>query len=159
MEQIQKWKAAITGLLGGLTALWGWFGWLVAGWAACMLLDYLTGSLAAAKAGAWSSQAAREGIWHKAGMVAVVLVAAGTDLLLALVLEHLPVAALPLEYLVFSGGPGGHLAQGGHGSGGPGGGWDGSAPGVGAGASAGCGAAAGVPGTDLSPGACVVLPD
>ncbi len=98
MEQIQKWKAAITGLLGGLTALWGWFGWLVAGWAACMLLDYLTGSLAAAKAGAWSSQAAREGIWHKAGMVAVVLVAAGTDLLLALVLEHLPVAALPLEY-------------------------------------------------------------
>ena len=98
MEQIQKWKAAITGLLGGLTALWGWFGWLVAGWAACMLLDYLTGSLAAAKAGSWSSQAAREGIWHKAGMVAVVLVAAGTDLLLALVLEHLPVAALPLEY-------------------------------------------------------------
>lgn len=98
MEQIQKWKAAITGLLGGLTALWGWFGWLVAGWAACMLLDYLTGSLAAAKAGAWSSRAAREGIWHKAGMVAVVLVAAGTDLLLALVLEHLPVAALPLEY-------------------------------------------------------------
>lgn len=98
MEEIQKWKAAITGLLGGLTALWGWFGWLVAGWAACMLLDYLTGSLAAAKAGSWSSQAAREGIWHKAGMVAVVLVAAGTDLLLALVLEHLPVAALPLEY-------------------------------------------------------------
>lgn len=98
MEQMHRWKGALTALLGGLTALWGWFGWLVLGWCALMLLDYLSGSAAAAKAGEWSSKAAREGIWHKAGMVVVVLVAAAADLLLALVLDQLPVVSLPVEF-------------------------------------------------------------
>ena len=98
MEQVNKLKAAIAAAIGLLTGLWGWLGWLAVGWVACMVLDYLTGSLAAARAGAWSSGKARDGIWHKCGMVVVVAVAAGTDLLLSLVLANLPLAALPVEY-------------------------------------------------------------
>ena len=91
-------KAAVAAVIGLLTGLWGWMGWLAVGWIAAMVLDYLTGSLAAARAGAWSSGKARDGIWHKCGMLVVVLVAAGTDLLLSLVLANLPLAALPVEY-------------------------------------------------------------
>ena len=98
VDHINAWKATVTAILGGLTALWGWFGWLLLGWLGLMLLDYLTGSAAAAKAGKWSSKAAREGIWHKAGMVVVVVVAAGADLLISLVLTNLPVIALPIEF-------------------------------------------------------------
>ena len=68
------------------------------GWIGCMVLDYLTGSLAAAKEGEWSSGRAREGIWHKAGMIVVVAVSAGVDMLLSLVLAHLPLVTLPFEY-------------------------------------------------------------
>ncbi len=97
-KTINQIKAAVAALLGLLTGLWGWMGWLVAGWVVCMVLDYVTGSLAAARAGQWSSARARDGIWHKCGMIVVVLVAAGTDLLLATVLANLPLVALPVEY-------------------------------------------------------------
>lgn len=97
-KTIHNMKAEVAALLGLLTGLWGWMGWLVVGWVVCMALDYLTGSLAAAKAGEWSSTRARDGIWHKCGMIVVVLVAAGTDLLLATVLDNLPLVALPVEY-------------------------------------------------------------
>jgi len=97
-KTIHSMKAAVAAAIGLLTGLWGWLGWLAAGWIAAMALDYLTGSLAAARAGAWSSGKARDGIWHKCGMVVVVAVAAGTDLLLSLVLANLPLAALPVEY-------------------------------------------------------------
>ena len=98
MDKINAWKAAVTALLGALTALWGWFGWLGVGWVGLMLLDYITGSAAAAKDGQWSSKEARAGIWHKAGMVVVVIVAAGADMLLALILTNLPVIQLPIAY-------------------------------------------------------------
>lgn len=98
METIETWKAVFAAVVGLLTGLWGWMGWLVVGWVAVMLLDYVTGSAAAAKTGDWSSARAREGIWHKAGMIVVVLVAAGADILMALLLERLPEAALPFDY-------------------------------------------------------------
>lgn len=98
MEHVNKFKAAIAALTGALTALWGWMGWLVLGWIVCMAADYLTGSMAAAKAGSWDSARAREGIWHKCGMIVVVMVAAGVDLLLAVVLEHLPGVELPFAF-------------------------------------------------------------
>ena len=98
MDKINAWKAAVTALLGALTALWGWFGWLVVGWVGLMLLDYITGSAAAAKDGQWSSEESMDGIWHKAGMVVVVIVAAGADMLLALILTNLPVIQLPVAY-------------------------------------------------------------
>ncbi len=93
---ISEWKALVTAALAALTALWGWFGWLVLLWLGCLLLDYLTGSLAAASRGAWSSAAARKGIWHKVGSLAAVMVSAGADLLLAMVTAHIP--GFPLDY-------------------------------------------------------------
>ena len=97
-ETINRIKAAVAGLAGLLTGLWGWLGWLAVGWILAMALDYLTGSMAAAKEGQWSSARAQEGIWHKCGMIVVVLVAAGADLLLATVLANLPLVALPIQY-------------------------------------------------------------
>ncbi|MBD5153800.1 MAG: phage holin family protein [Oscillibacter sp.] len=98
MEHVNRFKAAIAAITGALTALWGWMGWLVVGWIVCMAADYLTGSMAAAKAGEWNSARAREGIWHKCGMIVVVLVAAGVDLLLEAALENLPGVQLPFAF-------------------------------------------------------------
>ena len=97
-KAINQIKAAVLTALGLLTGLWGWLGWLVVGWIGGMALDYLTGSMAAAKAGQWSSARAREGIWHKCGMIVVVVVSAGADMLISLVLDNLPVLALPIQY-------------------------------------------------------------
>jgi len=97
-KTINSIKAAAAAMMGLLTGLWGWLGWLVVGWIGCMALDYLTGSLAAAKEGEWSSGRAREGIWHKCGMIVVVAVSAGVDLLLSLVLANLPLVELPFQY-------------------------------------------------------------
>ena len=98
MENIDVWKASVIAVIGALTGLWGWFGWLVIGWVVCMVVDYITGSAAAAKQGQWSSSMAREGIWHKAGMIVVVIVAAGADLLISLVIVNIPAIQLPFEY-------------------------------------------------------------
>ena len=95
---LNKIKAGVAGVCGAVTAVFGWLGWLVIGWTACMALDYLTGSMAAAKAGDWSSGKAREGIWHKCGMIAVVAVAAAADGLFGTVVNNLPGLALPFSY-------------------------------------------------------------
>ena len=97
-ERIDGFKAAVAAFVGVLTGLWGWFGWLVVFWVCFMLLDYITGSAAACKEGDWSSAHDREGIWHKAGMIVVAIVAAGADLLIELVLTNMPVLALPIAY-------------------------------------------------------------
>ena len=76
-------KAAIVGVFGAFGAAFGWLGWLVLAWVACMAVDWLSGSSAAMQAGRWSSARARSGIWHKAGMIVVVIV-----------------AGLPVEYTV-----------------------------------------------------------
>lgn len=101
MEHINGIKATVVGVLGCLTALWGWFGWLVLAWVACMVLDYATGSAAALRAGEWSSKAARDGLWHKLGAIVAVLVAAILDGVIRLVLENIPTLDLPFEYTVF----------------------------------------------------------
>lgn len=98
MDNLTAIKAAVAAVLGALTAFWGWFGWLACLWVGLMLLDYLSGSAAACKNGEWSSAAARSGVWHKAGEVVVVLVAACADLLLGLVLDNLPVVQLPVAF-------------------------------------------------------------
>ena len=101
MEHINGIKATVVGVLGCLTALWGWFGWLVLAWVACMVLDYATGSFAALRAGEWSSKIARDGLWHKLGAIVAVLVAAILDGVIRLVLENVPALELPFEYTVF----------------------------------------------------------
>lgn len=96
-------KLCIAGLLGTLTALWGWFGWLVLTWALLMLADWLIGSAAAAKEGRWSSAKLREGAWHKGGMVVIVCVALVADMLIGTMLRNLPLVELPFEYEVLLG--------------------------------------------------------
>lgn len=90
-----KIKLAVVGVCGAVTAAFGWLGWMVIAWVACMLLDWLTGSAAAAKRGEWSSSKARAGIWHKAGMICVVLVAAIIDGVIGLLVAN---TAMPIVY-------------------------------------------------------------
>lgn len=91
-------KAAIVGIFGAFGAAFGWLGWLVLAWVLCMVVDYISGSSAAMKAGQWSSAKARGGIWHKAGMIVVVIVAAVADNVLALVVASIP--GISIEYTV-----------------------------------------------------------
>ena len=93
-------KAVIAAACGAFTAAFGWLGWLVVAWAACMVLDWLSGSAAAASRGEWSSAVARAGIWHKAGMVVVVCVAALTDLVLCVAMQNLPGFDLDVDGVV-----------------------------------------------------------
>ena len=96
-------KAWIAGIVGGLTSMLGWFGWMVVVWAALMLTDWLVGSAAAVKAGKWSSAKLREGAWHKGGMVIIVVVALVADWLIGTLIAHLPGVILPFEYTVLLG--------------------------------------------------------
>ena len=83
-----------TAILAGCTALGAFLGWkgvMLIAWVAVMALDYLTGTLAACKAGVWSSETAREGLWHKGGMIAVVIVSALADWIMVLVAEYIPI--------------------------------------------------------------------
>lgn len=101
MEHINGIKGTIAAVLGCLTALWGWFGWLVVAWVVCMLLDYATGTAAALRAGEWSSKVARDGLWHKLGEAVAVLVAAILDGVIGLILANVPALTLPFDYTVF----------------------------------------------------------
>lgn len=83
-------KASIAAVCGAFTAAFGWLGWLTVAWVVCMALDWLSGSAAACKRGDWSSAAARGGIWHKFGMILVVLIAALTDAVLGVTVANLP---------------------------------------------------------------------
>ena len=101
MEHINGIKGTIAAVLGCLTALWGWFGWLVVAWVVCMLLDYATGAAAALRVGEWSSKVARDGLWHKLGAVVAVLVAAILDGVIGLILANIPALEMPFQYEVF----------------------------------------------------------
>lgn len=102
-ENVPYLKLWITGILGTLTALWGWFGWLVIVWAALMLTDWLIGSAVAAKDGKWSSAKMRTGAWHKGGMILIVCVALAADWLIGTLLGHIPAVDLPFTYSVLLG--------------------------------------------------------
>ncbi|MBM6664704.1 phage holin family protein [Flavonifractor plautii] len=100
MEHINSFKAALTALCAALTALWGWFGWVVVAWIGFMLIDYATGSAAALRSGEWSSKTARDGIWHKLGSVAAVIVAGILDVVIGHLLGNVPGVELPFTYTV-----------------------------------------------------------
>ena len=98
-ENIFLWiKAAIVSVAGAFSAAFGWLGWLILAWVGCMALDWISGSAAAAVKGNWSSAVARAGIWHKGGMVVVVIVAAVADCVLGMAVGHFP--ALGIDYTV-----------------------------------------------------------
>lgn len=101
MENVTRFKVAIVAGLAALTALWGWFGWLVLAWVGCMGIDYWTGYGAAMKNGEWSSDIAREGLWHKAGCIAAVVVAGILDAVVGYLLGNIHGLSLPFTYTVF----------------------------------------------------------
>ncbi len=90
-EKITALKAAIAAGLAAIGTFLGWKGILLLAWAAVMALDYVSGTAAACKAGQWSSAVAREGLWHKSGMIFTVVVAALADGALVLLSEHLTI--------------------------------------------------------------------
>lgn len=89
-ETVLATKTAITAFFAAVGMLIGWKGIMVLAWVVLMALDYMTGSFAAMKAGEWSSKKAREGGWHKAGAIIVVLVAAIADGVMLVICGNLP---------------------------------------------------------------------
>lgn len=79
-------KAAITAAFAVIAGVLGAVGIAVVIVIACMALDYVTGSLAARAHAEWSSKAAREGLWHKLGEIAALLVAALCDIAIKTIL-------------------------------------------------------------------------
>ena len=86
-EKAREIKALLTAVLAFFTALWGWLGWAVIVLIASMALDWITGSWAASAKGEWSSAAAREGLRHKLGEIAALLVAALCDIAVRVILN------------------------------------------------------------------------
>lgn len=99
MESVREFKAWIAFITAVLTALWGWLGWLLVLLVVSMCVDYLTGTLAAGRAGTWCSDTARDGIWHKLGCVFTVVAAGLADLLFGFVISHIPTLSLAYSVL------------------------------------------------------------
>ena len=85
-----KMKPILAFALSGLTAVLGWQGILALVWVAVMIVDYITGTAAACKCGDWSSAVARQGVWHKIGMVVVITAALLADFALSVISHHFP---------------------------------------------------------------------
>lgn len=88
----EKLTAAKTAMAAGFMAVGtflGWKGIMLMVWVGVMALDYLSGTLAACREGQWSSKVARQGLWHKGGMILVVTVAAICDTVMVLMVQYL----------------------------------------------------------------------
>lgn len=101
-EKLTAFKGAVAAFCMSLGAFLGWQGIMALVWVGAMALDYLSGTMAACRVGEWSSATAREGLWHKGGMILVVAVAAAADGVMTALCANLPVemawpgAVLPL---------------------------------------------------------------
>lgn len=93
-------KSAIVAGCTAFSVAFGWLGWLVVAWVGCMAVDWVSGTFAAMATGEWSSSAARAGIWHKAGMIVVVIVAAITDMVLGLAVSNVPALGFTYTNLI-----------------------------------------------------------
>lgn len=93
-------KSAIVAGCTAFSVAFGWLGWLVVAWVGCMVVDWVSGTFAAMATGEWSSSAARAGIWHKAGMIVVVIVAAITDMVLGLAVASVPALGFTYTNLI-----------------------------------------------------------
>ena len=89
-ERMLAVKLWITTFCTAISAALGRNGIMAVLWVFVMLLDYLSGSAAACRTGRWSSAAARQGLWHKDGMILVVAVAAISDYMISVVWPTLP---------------------------------------------------------------------
>ena len=89
-DNLMTFKAAIAAFFTALGAFLGWQGIMGVVWVVVMALDYLTGTMAACHDGEWSSTTAREGAWHKGGMIFVVIVAGIADIIMSIICANLP---------------------------------------------------------------------
>lgn len=90
-EKLTTLKGALAAFCMSMGAFLGWQGIMALVWVAAMALDYLSGSMAACRrTGEWSSAVARDGLWHKGGMILVVVVAAVADGVMAVLCANLP---------------------------------------------------------------------
>ncbi|WP_298732546.1 phage holin family protein [uncultured Subdoligranulum sp.] len=93
-------KAAVVAAASAFSAAFGWMGLLFLAWVGCMAMDWISGSAAAAAKGKWSSAVARAGVWHKAGMTIVVMVAFVTDKVVSVSLANMEWLPFDYEFLV-----------------------------------------------------------
>lgn len=89
-NDLMGFKASIAAFFSALGAFLGWQGIMAMVWVAAMALDYITGTAAACYTGQWCSRTAREGLWHKGGMIVVVIVAAIADGAMTVICANLP---------------------------------------------------------------------
>ena len=97
-QNMLAFKASVTAFVGVITSIFGWTAWLLLLWMCSMFGDYITGTAAAMRKGKWDSSVARDGLWHKAGMICAVSVAGAGDLLVRLMLNVAPTISLPFDY-------------------------------------------------------------
>lgn len=90
-NNLMTFKAGIAAFFTALGAFLGWQGIMALVWVCAMALDYITGTAAACYTGEWSSKTAREGLWHKGGMIVVVIVAAIADGIMAVICANIPI--------------------------------------------------------------------
>ena len=93
-ERLTAVKATIVAVISAISAFLGWKGIVAMVWVVAMGLDYISGTAAACKNGEWSSAIARNGLWHKGGMILVVVVAAIADGVMVVICENIPVLGI-----------------------------------------------------------------
>lgn len=84
-------KLAIAAFFTAIGTFLGWQGVMALVWVIVMAIDYITGTAAAMKNGEWCSATARQGLWHKGGMLIVVIAAFIADCALSVICDHLPI--------------------------------------------------------------------
>lgn len=99
-ENLTAIKATIVAGCTAIGALLGWKGIMALVWVLMMALDYGSGTAAACKSGDWNSARAREGLWHKAGMICVVIVAAIADGVMVVICGNIPVLGMEWPGLI-----------------------------------------------------------
>lgn len=90
-NNLMTFKASIAAFFTAVGAFLGWQGIMAVVWVLCMSMDYITGTMAACHSGEWSSKIAREGLWHKGGMIVVVVVAAIADGVMSVICINIPI--------------------------------------------------------------------
>ena len=83
-------KAMAVAFLSVIAAKLGWKGVLALIWAGTMALDYISGTAAAIRSKQWSSETARDGLWHKGGMILVVACATMADVMFSMAFQRFP---------------------------------------------------------------------
>lgn len=99
-ENLTMEKIPIVAGLMAAASLLGWKGAMLVVWLLVMALDYISGTVAAIKNHEWNSAAARDGLWHKTGMIFTILVAAIADLVLFLITSNIPELGIVWPVLV-----------------------------------------------------------